>query len=48
MQRNITNEITRVCQILNKNDVQYLIVGGTAVVNSNQLTKKKKQLSSMK
>ena len=31
MQRNITNEITRVCQILNKNDVQYLIVGGTAV-----------------
>lgn len=31
MQRNITNEITRVCQILNKNDVQYLIVGGTVV-----------------
>lgn len=31
MQRNITNEITRVCQILNENDVQYLIVGGTAV-----------------
>jgi hypothetical protein len=31
MQRNITKEITKVCQILNKNDVQYLIVGGTAV-----------------
>ena len=31
MQSNITNEITQVCQILNKNDVQYLIVGGTAV-----------------
>jgi hypothetical protein len=31
MQRNITHEITQVCQILNKNGVQYLIVGGTAV-----------------
>lgn len=31
MQSNITNEITKICQILNKNDVQYLIVGGTAV-----------------
>ena len=31
MHRNVTNEITRVCQILNKNEVQYLIVGGTAV-----------------
>jgi len=31
MQGNITNEITQVCQILNKNEVQYLIVGGTAV-----------------
>ena len=31
MQNNITNEIIRVCQILNKNEVHYLIVGGTAV-----------------
>lgn len=31
MHRNVTNEITRVCQILNKNEVQYLIVGGAAV-----------------
>lgn len=31
MHGNITNEITRVCQILKKNAVQYLIVGGTAV-----------------
>ena len=31
METNLTDEILRVCQILNKNDVQYLIVGGTAV-----------------
>ena len=31
MDGNITNEITRVCQILNKNNVEYLIIGGTAV-----------------
>ncbi len=31
MEKNLTDEILRVCQILNKNDVQYLIVGGTAV-----------------
>lgn len=31
MEKNLTNEILRICQILNKNDVQYLIVGGTAV-----------------
>jgi predicted nucleotidyltransferase len=31
MKMNLTDEILRVCQILNKNSVQYLIVGGTAV-----------------
>ena len=31
METNLTDEILRVCQILNKNGVQYLIVGGTAV-----------------
>jgi len=31
MEKNLTEEILRVCQILNKNGVQYLIVGGTAV-----------------
>jgi hypothetical protein len=31
MEKNVTDEILWVCQILNKNDVQYLIVGGTAV-----------------
>ena len=31
MEKNLTDEILRVCQILNKNGVQYLIVGGTAV-----------------
>jgi predicted nucleotidyltransferase len=31
MEKNLTDEILWVCQILNKNDVQYLIVGGTAV-----------------
>jgi hypothetical protein len=31
MDGNITNEITRVCQILNKKNVEYLIIGGTAV-----------------
>jgi predicted nucleotidyltransferase len=31
MQQNLTKEILEVCQILNKNEVQYLIVGGTAV-----------------
>lgn len=31
MEENLTDEILRVCQILNKNGVQYLIVGGTAV-----------------
>ena len=31
MEKNLTEEILRVCQILNKNSVQYLIVGGTAV-----------------
>jgi predicted nucleotidyltransferase len=31
MENNLTDEILRVCQILNKNGVQYLIVGGTAV-----------------
>lgn len=31
MEQNLTDEILRICQILNKNGVQYLIVGGTAV-----------------
>jgi predicted nucleotidyltransferase len=31
MEKSLTDEILRVCQILNKNGVQYLIVGGTAV-----------------
>lgn len=31
MEKNLTDEILLVCQILNKNGVQYLIVGGTAV-----------------
>ncbi|MBS1732014.1 MAG: hypothetical protein JST02_01840 [Bacteroidetes bacterium] len=31
MEKNLTDEILQVCKILNKNDVQYLIVGGTAV-----------------
>jgi predicted nucleotidyltransferase len=31
MEKNLTDEILRVCHVLNKNDVQYLIVGGTAV-----------------
>jgi len=31
MEKKLTDEILRVCQILNKNSVQYLIVGGTAV-----------------
>ena len=31
MEMNLSDEILRVCQILNKNGVQYLIVGGTAV-----------------
>ena len=31
MEKNLTDEILRVCQILNKNALQYLIVGGTAV-----------------
>jgi hypothetical protein len=31
MEKNLTDEILRVCQILYKNSVQYLIVGGTAV-----------------
>jgi predicted nucleotidyltransferase len=31
MEKNLTDEILQVCQILNKNGVQYLIVGGTAV-----------------
>lgn len=31
MEKSLTDEILRVCQILNKNNVQYLIVGGTAV-----------------
>lgn len=31
MEKNLTNEILQVCNILNKNGVQYLIVGGTAV-----------------
>lgn len=31
MEKNLTDEILQICQILNKNGVQYLIVGGTAV-----------------
>lgn len=31
MEKNLTEDILRVCQILNKSGVQYLIVGGTAV-----------------
>ena len=31
MEKNLTDEILQVCQILNKSGVQYLIVGGTAV-----------------
>ncbi len=31
MEKNLTDEILQVCQILNNNGVQYLIVGGTAV-----------------
>ena len=31
MKKNITDDILRVCLVLNKNAVQYLIVGGTAV-----------------
>ncbi|MBL7732814.1 MAG: hypothetical protein JNM88_16680 [Chitinophagaceae bacterium] len=31
MDKSLTEEILRICQILNKNAVQYLIVGGTAV-----------------
>jgi hypothetical protein len=31
VEKNLTDEILQVCQILNKNDVEYLIVGGTAV-----------------
>lgn len=31
MEKNLTDEILRVCQVLNKNSVKYLIVGGTAV-----------------
>jgi hypothetical protein len=31
VENNLTDDIIRVCQILNKNAVQYLIVGGTAV-----------------
>ncbi len=31
MEKNLTEEILRVCQLLNNNSVQYLIVGGTAV-----------------
>jgi hypothetical protein len=29
--QNLTDEILQICKILNKNEVQYLIVGGTAV-----------------
>ena len=32
MGKSLTDEILHVCKILNKNAVQYLIVGGTAVV----------------
>ena len=31
MERSFTNDILNVCKVLNKNNVQYLIVGGTAV-----------------
>ncbi len=31
MEKNLTDDILRVCQILNNNAVQYLVVGGTAV-----------------
>lgn len=31
MKKNLTEDILQVCRILNKNAVQYLIVGGTAV-----------------
>ncbi|MBY0479115.1 MAG: hypothetical protein K2Q24_15815 [Chitinophagaceae bacterium] len=31
MEKNLTDEILKVCEVLNKNAVQYLIVGGTAV-----------------
>lgn len=31
MEKKLTDDILHVCQILNKNEVQYLIVGGTAV-----------------
>ena len=31
MEQNLTDEILQVCKILNENNVQYLIVGGTAV-----------------
>lgn len=31
MEKNLTDEILQVCNILNKNAVHYLIVGGTAV-----------------
>ena len=31
MEKSLTDEILQVCQILNKNSVQYLVVGGTAV-----------------
>ena len=31
MDKKISDSILEVCDILNKNDVQYLIVGGTAV-----------------
>ena len=31
MKKSLTEDILLVCQILNKNAVQYLIVGGTAV-----------------
>jgi 3-deoxy-D-arabino-heptulosonate 7-phosphate (DAHP) synthase len=38
MQTSITNEIIRVCQILNKNDIQYLIVSGNCKVQNKDLT----------
>ena len=31
MDRNLTDHILGICKVLNKNEVQYLIVGGTAV-----------------
>ena len=31
MEKSLTDDILHVCKILNKNAVQYLIVGGTAV-----------------